>query len=388
MSAVGQWLDSVALGQYAALFEDNRIELDILPDLTDDDLEKLGIPLGDRKRLLKAIAALASAPAAPAPSSPAPTVERREVTILFVDLSGYTRLTSTLGAEATHKLVQRFYERIAGIVQRFGGTVERHIGDAVMAVFGVPVAHGNDPERALRAALAIHEIMPLLSDEIGHPLSVHAGIASGQVVASHAGSEFSTVGNAVNLGARLVALAQPGETVLSSPVHRAVAALCTPVDLFSAQRHIDAPRAWLYRRHVLNGLKSIYAAVAARGRPVPTPLATVLAVRTIHEWDRVAIAPRYGYDSPEHYYEALSIVPHLMDLAVPALLVAGRADPIIPATTIEPFVPAEGRDGRLVVRWVDRGGHVNFPRSLDLGFGPERGLEAQVFQWFERVARE
>ena len=229
MSAVGQWLDSLALGQYAGLFEDNRIELDILPDLTDDDLAKLGIPLGDRKRLLKAIAALASAPASPGPSSPAPTVERREVTILFVDLTGYTRLTSTLGAEATHKLVQRFYERIAGIVQRFGGTVERHIGDAVMAVFGVPVAHGNDPERALRAALAIHEIMPLLSDEIGHPLSVHAGIASGQVVASHAGagSDFSTVGDAVNLGARLVALAQPGETVLSSPVHRAVATLCT-----------------------------------------------------------------------------------------------------------------------------------------------------------------
>ena len=163
MSAVGQWLDSLALGQYAELFEDNRIELDILPDLTDQDLEKLGIPLGDRKRLLKAIAALATAPEPPprkVPRSLRPTVERREVTILFVDLSGYTRLTSTLGAETTHKLVQRFYERVTGIVQSFSGTVERHIGDAVMAVFGVPIAHGNDPERALRAALAIHEAMP------------------------------------------------------------------------------------------------------------------------------------------------------------------------------------------------------------------------------------
>ena len=107
MSAVGQWLDSLALGQYARLFEDNRIELDILPDLTDPDLEKLGIPLGDRKRLLKAIATLSAAPTPPASQGPAqptaPTVERREVTILFVDLSGYTRLTSTLGAEATHQ---------------------------------------------------------------------------------------------------------------------------------------------------------------------------------------------------------------------------------------------------------------------------------------------
>jgi class 3 adenylate cyclase/tetratricopeptide (TPR) repeat protein len=230
MSAVGQWLDAHALGQYAGLFEDNRIELDILPDLNDEDLVTLGIPLGDRKRLLKAIAGLAVAPEPPQSPAPPPaaTVERREVTILFVDLSGYTRLTSTLGAEATHQLVQRFYERVTGTMRGFGGTVERHVGDAVMAVFGVPVAHGNDPERALRAALAIHEAMPLLSEEVGHPLSVHAGIASGQVVASHAGagSDFSTVGDAVNLGARLAALAQPGETVLSSAVYRAVATLC------------------------------------------------------------------------------------------------------------------------------------------------------------------
>ncbi len=165
-------------------------------------------------------------PASPPSAAPPPaaTVERRQVTILFVDLSGYTRLTSTLGAEATHKLVQRFYERVTGIVQSFSGTVERHIGDAIMAVFGVPVAHGNDPERALRAALAIHEAMPGLSEEVGHPLSVHAGIASGQVVASHAGagSDFSTVGDAVNLGARLVGLAQAGETILSGAVHRTV----------------------------------------------------------------------------------------------------------------------------------------------------------------------
>jgi len=166
----------------------------------------------------------------------------------------------------------------------------------------------------------------------------------------------------------------------------AVAALCTPLDLASAQKYIDSPRAWLYRRHVLDGLKSIYRAVVARGRPVPTPLAQVLAVRTIHEWDRIAIAPRYGYDSPEHYYSALSIAPHLERLAVPALLVAGLGDPIIPASTIRPFLPAPERNGHLTVRWVPRGGHVSFSRALDLGFGPGLGLESQVFQWFERVA--
>jgi class 3 adenylate cyclase/tetratricopeptide (TPR) repeat protein len=234
MSAVGQWLESLALGQYAELFAANRVELDVLPDLTESDLEKLGIPLGDRKRLLRAIAARAAAPepASPQGTVPSPAearVERRQVTILFVDLTGYTRLTSTLGAEATHELVQRFYQRVTGIVRNYSGTVERHIGDAIMAVFGLPVAHGNDPERALRAALAIHEAMPVLSGEVGHALSVHAGVASGQVVASHAGagSDFSTVGDAVNLGARLVGLAQPGETILSGAVHRAVADLCS-----------------------------------------------------------------------------------------------------------------------------------------------------------------
>jgi len=232
MSAVRQWLDFLALSQYAELFEENRIELDVLPDVTESDLEKLGIPLGDRKRLLKAIAtrSVVARPASCQSAAPAPpevTVERRQVTILFVDLTGYTRLTSTLGAEATYQLVQRFYERVTDIVRNYSGTVERHIGDAIMAVFGLPVAHGNDPERALRAALAIHEAMPALSREVGHPLSVHAGIASGQVVASHAGgSDFSTVGDAVNLGARLVGLAQPGETILSGAVHRAVLDLC------------------------------------------------------------------------------------------------------------------------------------------------------------------
>ena len=233
MVAVGQWLESNDLGQYRALFEENRIEFDILPDLTEQDLEKLGIPLGDRKRLLKAIATVSASARGAARGGDTPqaaaVVERREVTILFVDLSDYTRLTSTLGAEATHKLVQRFYQRVTGIVQSYSGTVERHIGDAIMAVFGVPIAHGNDPERALRAAIAVQEAMPRLSEDVGHPLSVHAAIASGQVIASHAGtgSDFSTVGDAVNLGARLVGLAQSGETVLSSAVHRAVAALCT-----------------------------------------------------------------------------------------------------------------------------------------------------------------
>jgi class 3 adenylate cyclase/tetratricopeptide (TPR) repeat protein len=224
MSALTDWLASLGLERYAERFEQDRIDLDVLPDLTEADLEKLGMALGDRKRLLKA--ARGSPPGREAATSTA-IVELRQVTILFVDLSGYTQLTTALGAETTHKLVQRFYALVTDIVRSHSGSVERHIGDAVMAVFGLPIAHSNDPERALRAAQAIHEAMPALSAEVGRSISVHAGIASGQVVASRTaeGADFATVGDAVNLAARLVNLAQPGGTVLSDAVHRAAGAL-------------------------------------------------------------------------------------------------------------------------------------------------------------------
>jgi len=149
----------------------------------------------------------------------------------------------------------------------------------------------------------------------------------------------------------------------------AVAAVCTPLDLHAAQRYIDTPRAWLYRRHVLGGLKEIYAAVARRGRPVPSPLADVTAVRTMYEWDRLAIVPRYGFASVEQYYDSFSIVPHLTRLSVPALLVASERDPIVPASSIRPFLPAV--PDALQVRWVEGGGHVTAPG----------GLEAVLIAW-------
>jgi uncharacterized protein len=155
-------------------------------------------------------------------------------------------------------------------------------------------------------------------------------------------------------------------------------ALCTPLDLHDAQRHFDAPPAFLYRRHVLRGLKEIYAAIGTRGRPIPSPVEDVQAVRTIHAWDRLTVAPHYGYESPEHYYEVLSIRPHLARLAIPALLVLATHDPIIPAHTILPHVQ---RGARLELRYAARSGHLAFERDLDLGQPAKRGLEAQLASW-------
>ena len=168
-------------------------------------------------------------PRRPGDAAPSPPAERRQVAILFADLSGYTRLSSTLDAEEVHRLLSRYFELVDGVIGQLGGTIDKHIGDAVMAVFGAPVAHGNDTERALRAAGQIHDAMATLTREFGRPLASHIGIASGEVVAADTGSathrNYTMTGDAVNLAARLVELARAGETVISDDVYRALAHL-------------------------------------------------------------------------------------------------------------------------------------------------------------------
>lgn len=152
--------------------------------------------------------------------------DRRQVTVLFADLSGFTRLSSALDPEETHGLLNSYFEVIDNIVVNYGGTIDKHIGDCVMAVFGAPTAHSDDPERAMRAALAIHPAMQSLSEKTGRILKVHLGLASGQVVASKTGSgerqEYTVTGDTVNLASRLTAMAGPGETFASNAVHQSL----------------------------------------------------------------------------------------------------------------------------------------------------------------------
>ena len=216
---VAGWLNGLGLQQYAELFAEQAIDLELLAELDDGDLEKIGIAaLGHRKRLLKAAADLTAAPAAV--EIPAAEAERRQVTVLFADISGFTALSERLGAEQTHELLNRYFAVADAAVVGFGGAVDKHIGDAVMAVFGAPVAHTDDPERAVRAAVELHRV----SAELAPPVAVHIGIASGQVVASRIGSashtEYTVTGESVNLASRLTDLAGPGETLASAAVAR------------------------------------------------------------------------------------------------------------------------------------------------------------------------
>ncbi len=171
----------------------------------------------------------ASTAAATAPSSGGnggSDGERRPVTVLFADLVDYTRMSRALDPEDVHAMLGRFYEAADAIVERFGGSIDKHIGDSVMAVFGAPVAHDDDAIRAVRAAAEIHRAMPSIGSRTGEALAVHIGIASGEVVASGLGAArnraYTVIGNSVNLAARLLKLAKTGETVLDDVLHSGV----------------------------------------------------------------------------------------------------------------------------------------------------------------------
>ena len=167
---VGGWLRSLGLGQYEANFRDNKIDADVLPQLTADDLKDIGVSaVGDRRRLLAAIAALSGpTPSANAPASspkPAPakgletSAERRPITVMFCDLVGSTSLAAKLDAEDFRNLVNAYLDRALAAVTDFGGHVLKKLGDGLMALFGYPQAQENDAERAVRAALAIQRAL-------------------------------------------------------------------------------------------------------------------------------------------------------------------------------------------------------------------------------------
>lgn len=244
---IRDWLAGLGFADYGEAFAENEIDDEALRELDGDDLKELGVAkLGHRKKILVAIAALrdraagnvnsASDEAASptittgsAPTSPPATRadgDRRQVTVLFADLTGFTQLGARLDAEETHALLNAFFDIADGVIANYGGRVDKHIGDNVMAVFGAPVAHTNDPERAIRAALELHGEMPGLSKQLGETLSVHIGLASGEVVASNTGSadhqEYTVTGDSVNLASRLSDLAEAGQTLISGDHHAAI----------------------------------------------------------------------------------------------------------------------------------------------------------------------
>jgi class 3 adenylate cyclase/predicted ATPase len=233
---VAIWLRSLGLSRYEAAFSDNSIDADVLPDLTDGDLLQLGVNLGDRKRLLKAIASLGSTePAKPAAvatqslsKSPA---ERRPITVMFCDLVDSTSLAAKLDAEDWRDLVGSYLDEASAAVTRLGGHVHSKHGDGLMALFGYPIAQENDAERAVRAALAVQRALDELNARNAGKnvpqLVARIGLESGQVVVDATSAVF---GEAPNVAARVQSLAEPGSVIITAGVQRQVAGLFVAED--------------------------------------------------------------------------------------------------------------------------------------------------------------
>jgi adenylate cyclase len=170
-----------------------------------------------------AASGVAHAPGSSPSEAAAEEADRRPATILFADLSGFTTLSERLDPEDVRALQTDLFKEMSATLQRFDGFVEKFVGDAVMAVFGAPVAHDEDPERAVRAALSMRERVAGLSENwvqrLGQPLSLHIGINTGPVVAGHMGSNrdsaYAVTGDTVNVAARLQSKASPGEILVS-----------------------------------------------------------------------------------------------------------------------------------------------------------------------------
>jgi class 3 adenylate cyclase/tetratricopeptide (TPR) repeat protein len=220
MSELRDWLRRQRFEQYAEIFEANDIDLDILPELSERDLEQLGVSMGNRRRLRKALAERDAQPAEPSAADAPGEAERRQVTVLFCDMVGSTALSGTVDPELLGALIRRYQDAVAGAIGRFGGFVAKFMGDGVLAYFGFPRAFEDAAERAVRAAINILAEVAGIELPDGTRVQARVGIATGlvvvgEIVGSGAAQERAIVGETPNLAARLQALAAP-DTILVS----------------------------------------------------------------------------------------------------------------------------------------------------------------------------
>jgi class 3 adenylate cyclase/tetratricopeptide (TPR) repeat protein len=229
MSDLDSWLQQHDLGKYADLFVENEVKLADLPELTEEDMKELGLPLGPRKRLLKGIRELVEngvpeiaqePPAAQARGE----AERRQLTVMFCDLVGSVELGERMALEDYRDLLAQVREAAVAELERYRGFVARHQGDGILAYFGYPTAREDDAERAVHAGLALIEAVGALDGDRagGREPTMRVGIATGPAIVgdvlstgSSDQSERAALGTTPNLAARLQGEARPGELVVS-----------------------------------------------------------------------------------------------------------------------------------------------------------------------------
>jgi class 3 adenylate cyclase len=262
--------------EYAQRFAENRIDFSVLPDLTDQHLKDLGIALGDRLKLLRAIRELADTPpVTPKLSSSEPKVqelaERRQVTVMFSDLVGSTALSARMDPEDLREVISAYQKCVAETVRRFGGFVAKYMGDGVLVYFGYPQAHEDDAERAIRAGLTVIEAVGRL--ELPERISVRLGIASGLVVVGDLigvgeAQERGIVGETPNLAARLQGLAEPGGLIIAENTRQQLGALFDLEDLGLRTIAGFAEPQRIWRVLAESGLISRFEALRSRAAPL------------------------------------------------------------------------------------------------------------------------
>jgi class 3 adenylate cyclase/tetratricopeptide (TPR) repeat protein len=278
MQQITEWLARLGLAQYAQLFDENGIDLSVLPDLTDQDLEKLGVLLGHRRKLLRSIASLkdvetsasavATAAVAPVEAFPPDSAERRHVTVMFSDLVGSTALSARMDPEDLREVISAYQKCVAETVRRFDGFVAKYMGDGVLVYFGYPQAHEDDAERAVRAGLELIRAVATLGATFS--LQTRVGIATGLVVVgdligSGDAQERGIVGETPNLAARLQEIAEPNSVVIAESTRRLLGNLFELEDLGPKElKGIAGPaRAWVAVR--ARSVESRFEALHAGG---------------------------------------------------------------------------------------------------------------------------
>jgi class 3 adenylate cyclase/tetratricopeptide (TPR) repeat protein len=234
VSGIAEWLESVGLEQHAQLFVDNEIDLSTLLLLTESDLEQLGLPFGPRKRLLHEVAALRGQ------DTSSEAGERRQLTVLFCDLVGFTELARRLDPEVLHGVIRGYEDTCAVSVTRYEGYVFQRLGDGIVAFFGYPLAHEGEAERAVHAGLEIVAAVRELDLPEAGDLQARIGIATGMVMVSAA--DRSAFGETMNLASRLQSVADPSTVAVSARVRRLAAGAFEYRDLGEHElRGIDRP---------------------------------------------------------------------------------------------------------------------------------------------------
>ena len=241
MQSIVHWLHALGFEQYAQRFAENEIDVSVLPHLTDQDLKDIGIPLGHRRKILAAISESAAQAAfepsaASMPSKTSNAAERRQLTIMFVDLVGSTALSGRLDPEELRDVIGAYHRRCDEVITSSGGFVAKYLGDGVLAYFGYPKAHEEDAEQAVRAGLALIEAVTRLNAGGSSPLQVRVGIATGLVVVGDllgegAAREQAVIGETPNLAARLQGLAEPNTVVIADNTRRLLGGLFDYRDL-------------------------------------------------------------------------------------------------------------------------------------------------------------